>query len=114
MNDATPAPSRDTFPEVPPLPELREGLLDAAQVELLFADLGALTQVIAILEKGGAQEHAQSGDANLAAARDRLLARQIRAVQVRYLFDGAEWTDTLLHTPAGIRAVRCQHASHSS
>ncbi len=45
------------YSDGPPLPELCEGLLDVSQVERLFTDLAALTQVVAILEKGG-EHHA--------------------------------------------------------
>lgn len=97
-----------------PLPELCEGLLDVSQVKRLFTDLAALTQVVAILEKGGEQAYGQAKGVDLETACRRLLSRQCRALQIRYYFDGAEWTDTLLSTPAGIRAVRCRHSSHGS
>jgi hypothetical protein len=41
-------------------------------------------------------------------ARQAFLSGQARAVQVRYRYDAKEWIDTLLHTPAGVRLVRCQ------
>jgi len=98
----------------PQLPELCEGVLDVSQVERLFTELAALTQVVAILEKGGAQEYGHTKGFDLETARRRLLSRQCCALQIRYRFDGAEWTDTLLSTAAGIRAVRCRHASSGS
>jgi len=104
--NALPAPT--SLPDGPPLPEMREGQLDAAQVEQLFSDLDSCTQVLAILEKGGRQDHAKSSQPNLVAARDRFLNREVLAVQIRYRYDNAEWIDTLLHSPTGIRAIRCQ------
>lgn len=93
------------------MPEMREGQLDAAQVEQLFADLASCTQVLAILEKGGQQNHAKTSHSNLIAARDRFLNREVLAVQIRYHYDNAEWIDTLLHSPTGIRVVRCQQST---
>ena len=42
-------------------------------------------------------------------ARDRLLNGSARAVQVRYCYDGFEWTDTILAANGGFRVVRCRH-----
>ncbi len=92
----------------PPMPEMREAHLDALQVTQLFSDLGACTQILAIQEKGGKQDHAKSNGTDLAAARHRILNREVLAVQIRYRYDNAEWIDTLLQTPAGIHAVRCR------
>lgn len=105
-NDAT--SPKINLPDGPPMPEMREGQLGTAQVEQLFSDLASCTQVLAILEKGGQQDHAKSNNTDLSAARDRFLNREILAVQIRYHYDNAVWIDTLLHSPTGIRAVRCQ------
>lgn len=111
MNHETEKQNEVANSDGPPLPELCEGLLDDSQVERLFADLAAFTHVVVISEKGGEQEYGQAKNLDLETACRRLLLRQCRALQIRYLFDAAEWTDTLLSTPAGIRAVRCRHAS---
>jgi hypothetical protein len=67
----------------PALPELCEGLLDVSQVERLFTDLAALTQVVTILEQGGEQEYGQAKGLDLETA-CRRLPRQCRALQIRY------------------------------
>ena len=90
------------------MPEMREGQLDTAQVDQLFSDFASCTQVLAILEKGGQQDHSKSNNTDLSVARDRFLNREVLAVQIRYRFENAEWIDTLLHSPTGIRAVRSQ------
>lgn len=92
----------------PPTPEMCEGLLDTAQVMQLFSDLADCTQIVAILEKGGAQDYATSSVWDLAATRDRVLKGEVGAVQIRYLYDDSEWIDTLLLGPTGIRVVRCK------
>lgn len=106
--DTSELPSPTNLPDGPPMPEMREGQLDAAQVEQLFSDLASCTQVLAILEKGSQQNHAKSNNTDLSVARDRFLNREVLAVQIRYHYDNAVWIDTLLHSPTGIRAVRCQ------
>lgn len=111
FSDINTATAPTNLPDGPPMPEMREGLLEAVQVEQLFTDLADCTRVLAILEKGGAQNHAKSSTLDLAAACQRFLNREVLAIQIRYHYDGCEWTDTLLHSPAGIRAVRCQQPS---
>lgn len=39
-----------------------------------------------------------------------LLQRLVPAIQIHYRYDGYDWTDTLMHLPAGIRLVRCRHS----
>lgn len=106
--DTNAVPAQTDTAVGPPMLEMREGLLDVAQVEQLFSDLDSCTRILAILEKGGQQAHAKSNNSNLEAARDRFLNREVLAVQIRYHYDNAEWIDTILHTTAGIRVVRCQ------
>jgi hypothetical protein len=93
----------------PPLPEMREGLLLADDLTTLFADISSCTTVLDVLEKGGAQRYAEAGRVTLDAARERLVSGAVRAVQVRYRYDGFEWSDTVMSLPTGFRLVRCQH-----
>lgn len=93
----------------PPLPEIREALLSHEEVSILAADLQEYTQIASVICKSRSQQHAQIETIRLSTAIDQLFARTVTAVQIRYAYDGHEWTDTLLQTPAGIRFVRCQH-----
>lgn len=106
MTEATPESS---FADGPPLPEMREGLLSAGDLTQLFADISACTTVLGVQEKGGAQRYAEAGTLPLDTARERLVDGAARAVQIRYRFDGFEWSDTVMRLPAGFRLVRCQH-----
>jgi hypothetical protein len=99
------------FPDGPPLPEMREALLTREDVMALVADWVAHTRVISTLCKAGPHQQTPPGNTPLEIAIERLLERTVSAIQVRYAYDGYEWTDTLLNTPAGIRMVRCQHSS---
>lgn len=93
----------------PPIPEMREALLSSAEVLALAADLQSHARIQGTLCKAGPRQQTPPGDAPLETAIHRLLERSVTAVQVQYAYDGHEWTDTLLNTPAGVRLVRCQH-----
>lgn len=92
----------------PPLPTLVEGVLSDGELESLFAELGAHARIVEVLAKSAARGHAAERP-SLAEAYRLLLAGAVRAVQIRYRFDGAEWTDTLLPRGMGFRLVRCRH-----
>lgn len=100
--------TQPTLADGPPVPLMVEGVIDPPTLTRLFADLAAAA-VLDVREKGGPGEYAAGGGVALDAARDRLLAGSARAVQVRYHFDGCEWTDTVLAAPVGFRVVRCRH-----
>lgn len=93
----------------PSLPEMREALLDASDVRSLHADLSALTRITGVLCKQSIRSQSPLGDVHLDEAVERLLDRSLAAVQIRYQYEGRDWTDTLLNVPGGIRMVRCQH-----
>ncbi|MFO0804312.1 MAG: hypothetical protein U0791_14460 [Gemmataceae bacterium] len=101
--------TQPTFAEGPPVPLMVEGLLDPPTLTRLFADLESDSEVIGAREKGGPGSYAGDGELSAAVALERLLAGTARAVQVRYLHDGCEWTDTIFATATGFRVVRCRH-----
>lgn len=88
-----------------PLAELHQGHMDPMGIESLFRDLEALTEILEISIKGGALHHAQATP-SLEQARNGLLAGRVRGVQIRYVFEGQEWWDTLIAQPPGARLVR--------
>lgn len=85
--------------------QLTEGLLDAATLDALFADLAAHVELLDVFVKGGPVANASAAAPDLAAAR-AALDSGARGVQLRYRWDGAEWRDTILVVPAGFRVVR--------
>jgi hypothetical protein len=98
------------FPDGPPIPEMREALLNAGNVRDLVADLRECTQIISLQCKANMRsQQAFDGERDLGFAMEQLLAREFHALQIRYGFDGFEWTDTLLQTQEGVRLVRCRH-----
>lgn len=98
-----------TKDDTPPLPEMRDAVLSAEDLQALAADLAALTHITGILEKGVATSHAESSPPSLQTAIERLTTGHVRAIQIRYQYDSHEWTDTLMALPQGFRLVRCRH-----
>ena len=101
--------SEPTFPDGPPVPLMVEGLIDAPTLRQLFSDLASSAVVLDVREKGNPRGYASPTELTPELARDRLLSGFTRAVQVRYRYDGHEWTDTVLGMPTGYRVVRCRH-----
>ena len=64
------------------------------------------TEVLSVQAKADPRAHAPADQLTLAAAWESLVERTVRGVQVRYRYDGHEWTDTVLCVPGGYRLVR--------
>lgn len=101
--------TQPTFPDGPPVPVLVEGVIDPATLTRLFADLSAAATGVDVREKGAPRDYAGPAELTPAAVLERLLSGAARAAQIRYRFDGHEWTDTVLAVPNGFRVVRCRH-----
>ncbi|WP_437585313.1 hypothetical protein [Sorangium sp. So ce1000] len=98
-------------PEVP-LPPLQEAMLDEATLDQLFFDIVEVAELVSVSLKAGPTARAgdlpraASGSDELTLARRALGDGTALGVQIRYRFAGAEWWDTLLRIPAGVRLVR--------
>jgi hypothetical protein len=90
----------------PELPELSQAVLDDSTLQALVQDLSALTRILSVTTKGAAQTRAQAAPCSLQEAVEALRHREVRGVQVHYLWENQEWIDTLLAVPEGIRIVR--------
>jgi hypothetical protein len=90
----------------PPLPELSEGLLDAATLGQLFDDIAACADGVEVRLKGAPRRRAQATTATLDEARHALLSGTVRGAQVRYWWDGRAWIDTLIRGPEGVCICR--------
>jgi hypothetical protein len=94
----------------PAVPEMRVVQLTSVDVQDLFADLAAVAQVSQVVLKGGSTQYASQNAMTLENALPLLLNCSIHGLQVRYAFDGHEWTDTLFREADDrFRLVRCQH-----
>ena len=109
MNSETPIPPPPE--EAPPkLPDLNMTLLDATQVEQLFRDIEACTQITEIIPKFAARGHvADTASVTLAQARELLATRAVRGLQLRYRYEDADWWDTLMLAGDQFRLVRIRH-----
>jgi hypothetical protein len=98
--------------ETPELPDLHESILDEATLDQLFTDIEALTRVVEVIPKTvsqGSRGYVQEGSITLNEGRRMLRDGGCRALQVRYLYEGALWWDTLMTQPNGTRVVRIRH-----
>lgn len=91
-----------------PLPELHDAVLDRATLHQLALDLESCARVLDVRTKGGRTARADAAPVDLREALAALESGGVFAVQVRYLYEGAEWRDTLMRAPAGVRLVRMQ------
>ena len=97
-------------PAADALPDLHQAVLDTATVEQLFHDIESCAQLAELIPKYAAHGYVPPDAALTAAeARSLLLTRQLRALQLRYRYDGADWWDTLQVLPDGFRLVRIRH-----
>ncbi len=105
-----PIPPEPEENQPPKLPDLNQALLDWPGVEALLRDIEACTEVTEIIPKSVAQGYVpENGVLTLAEARQLLAQRAVRALQIRYRHNGAEWWDTLMVLPDGWRLVRIRH-----
>jgi hypothetical protein len=100
-------PTTSTLPDGSVLPDVCSALLDEPTLAQLFSDIATCTRVVQILAKGAPQQMvAAESSLTLEQAQEMLRRRAVRGVQIRYLYDGGEWFDTLMTTPQGIRLAR--------
>lgn len=87
------------------LPALQQVRLDDAMLDALLLDLGELTDLLLVIPKASAGyivPQVVPLDEGVRLLRDG----NLRGLQVRYRYEGDEWWDTLMNTPAGIRLTR--------
>ncbi len=97
----------------PPLPELTQSELDGETLASLVQDLTSQTQIVEVLTKGGQCARADRTELTLEEAVTALCAGAVRGVQIRYLWQGAEWLDTLINNQGTIRIVRTRGSADS-
>lgn len=89
-----------------PLPPVHKGQVDTAGLRKLLAEIQEHGQQIDIAIKSGALQHAHQSNLELCALADMLCSGTVRRAQVRYVFDGKLWADTLSQTQQGFQVVR--------
>jgi hypothetical protein len=88
------------------LPPLYESVLDAAQLDALFCDVGLLQSPVQVQVKGAPTERASDAEVSLSQAKAWLDRGIVRAVQLRYVHEGVLWCDTLIQIMGATRLVR--------
>ena len=88
---------------------IHEGILDEATLDQLFSDITQCTQLIEVMVKHDPRAYTPETSFTLDDARRMLNDGSARGVQLRYTYNGAQWWDTLMRTPSGVRLVRIQH-----
>lgn len=97
------------FPDGPQVPLMVDGVIDKDTLRQLFQDLATFATILGVREKNQQADYASPEEMTLNTALERLLSGMARATQVRYQFDGKEWSDTILSTQDRFRVVRCRH-----
>lgn len=90
----------------PPLPELTQSELDGETLAALVQDLTSQTEILDVLTKGGQCARADKVSLTLEEAVTALCSGAVRGVQIRYLWQGTQWLDTLINNQGTIRIVR--------
>ncbi len=90
------------------LREFHEAFIDPETLNQLFRDLEGASEVLAVMAKGGGRDRAHGGALTLEEGRELFLSKQVKGLQIRYRYEGAEWWDTLMHTPGGVRIIRIE------
>jgi hypothetical protein len=98
------------------LPPLQQTELDSATLAQLFSDLAQCTQVLEVVPRRNVRTLVPEPAISLDAAATALNAGTVRGIKIRYLYEGQEWTDTLLPVaPGRTRLVRiCTADIHAS
>lgn len=89
-----------------PLPEVQVAELDGATFEAYFADLEDCADVRSVTLKSGPETRAEEPQVSLEQAHMLLIVGTIRGAQIRYVFDGVAWIDTLVALGESMRLVR--------
>jgi hypothetical protein len=89
-------------------PDLNQGTLDDATLAKYFQDL-AHAKVFAVMVKGGPERYANERSIELGTAQKLFNQSLCHGIQVRYLWQGDEWWDTLFRTNDDVRLVRIKH-----
>lgn len=90
------------------LPPLREAYLDEQDLESYCEDIEALAVVFDLQLKRLPEHYVEvdQRELSLEVAMSALKAKAVLGVQLRYLWEGRTWWDTLMWTQRGLRLIR--------
>jgi hypothetical protein len=87
------------------LTEIKEAILDDAELRKLFADIATYSRVEEVTMKASPRARSEVVR-RLPELYLKLIERRVYGAQIRYEFDSGCWLDTLVTTPSGCRLVR--------
>lgn len=87
------------------LSEIKEAVLDDAELRTLFADIATYGKVQEVTMKASPRS-IPDVVRRLPELYLKLIERRVYGAQIRYEFENACWLDTLITTPGGCRLVR--------
>jgi len=87
------------------LADIKEAVLDDAELRTLFADIATYGKVLEVRMKASPRA-TPDPVRRLPELYLKLVERRVYGAQIRYEFEKACWLDTLITTPAGCRLVR--------
>lgn len=90
-----------------PLPELHQTVLTADQLNALFSDLQACTEILLVMPKA-APGYVGVKEVSLEEGKQLLVNGDLRGLQIRYRYQNEEWWDTLIHRDGQIHITRIQ------
>lgn len=86
-------------------PDIQQGVLDDETLARYFEDLEH-ARVFAVMVKGAPHKYARTRNLELSTGRKLLLDGLAHGLQIRYVWKGDEWWDTLSRTGDEIRLIR--------
>lgn len=87
------------------LADIREAMLDDAELRSLFSDIATYGKVLEATVKPSPRSRPEL-IRRLPELYLKLVERRVFGAQIRYEFDDGVWLDTLMATPSGVRLVR--------
>jgi len=91
------------------LPDLHQATLDLETLKAYFEDLAVAAQILEVRVKGAEALRAQENTTDLLRAQVLFEGKDVGGLQVRYVFEGLEWWDTLNWVGEEIRLIRIAH-----
>lgn len=88
------------------LPAMHEGVLDREKLAAYRDDLVACADNLVVRTRSTSRSLASDTTRALDDALAELLAGDTKSVQLRYVFEGVSWSDTLMRVPGAFKLVR--------
>lgn len=90
------------------LPELQDSMIDMGTFHQYINDL-SLAEILDVRLKGNEAIRAQDSNTDLVRGAVLFEGKDVSGMQIKYVYEGLEWWDTLMWVEAGIRLIRIAH-----